>query len=285
MTYQLSSVRSNQAGFEHLGDLAKATKHLFADELELDMSRATSFDTNMAAPLGVILARVADELNSVRIVSVPVAVRKRLIESKFLTRYRYCSRDGEGHAVMPFQRFRLADEGALEEYVQRLLTNRPLSDMSERMTHRFRAKVFEVYQNAVIHSESEVGVFVCGRSFSSSSLLHLTIADGGIGIRDSVRRYFKNHRIGSVPALKWALKRHNTTKRGSQPGGLGLQFIQNFTNLNQGRLRIASRFALYEYHCGREICRKMTADFPGTAVTIEIDTADPGRCVLPLEVS
>lgn len=285
MTYQLSSVRSNQAGFEHLGDLAKATKHLFADELELDMSHATSFDTNMAAPLGVILTRVTDELNSVRIVSVPVAVRKKLIESRFLTRYRYRSIDGEGYTMMPFRRFRLADEGALEEYVQRLLTTISLPDMSERMTHRFRAKVFEVYQNAVIHSESEVGVFVCGRSFSSSSLLHLTIADGGIGIRDSVRRYFKNHRIGSVPALKWALKRHNTTKRGSQPGGLGLQFIQNFTSLNQGRLRIASRFAFYEYHCGREICRKMTADFPGTAVTIEIDTADPGRYVLPLEVS
>lgn len=34
-----------------------------------------------------------------------------------------------------------------------------------------------------------------------------------------------------------------------------------------------------------EICRKMTADFAGTAVTIEIDAADAGRHVLPLEVS
>lgn len=285
MTYQLPSVRSDRAGFESLGQLANATKHLFADELELDMSHASFFDTNMAACFGVVLAHIMDKLNSVSIASVPTAVKERLTNSQFLTQFRYDSKADTLPDTMPFRRFRLTDEGAFEEYICRVLTNSDFPAMSEKMIQRFRKKVFEVYQNAIIHSESEIGIFVSGHSLVRDNRIHFTIADGGIGIRGTVRRYFDNRRINSIRALRWALEPSNTTKRGNQPGGLGLQFIKNFATLNQGRIWIVSRFAFYEYYCGKEAFRKMTSDFPGTAVTIEINTADTGRYVLSSEVS
>ena len=65
MIYRLPTVYSNCEGFECLGDLAEATKKLFADELKLDMSQTRFFDANMAAPLGAVLARIADGLNTV----------------------------------------------------------------------------------------------------------------------------------------------------------------------------------------------------------------------------
>ena len=285
MTYQLPSVRSNQAGFEHLGHLAKATKHLFADELELDMSRATSFDTNMAAPLGVVLARVARKFNSVRIVFVPEPVKETLIDSRFLTHYRYRARSDTLQSATSFRRFRLTDAGAFQEYINQMLVSGCFPAMSQKIILRFKKKVFEVYQNAITHSESKIGVFVCGHSFAREKLIHFTIADCGIGVRGAVRRHLNDRRINSIQALRWALKPRNTTKTGKHPGGLGLNLIQKFSALNGGSIWIASRFALYNFCCGQENFRKMASDFPGTAVTIEINTADAGQCVLSSEVS
>lgn len=279
----MQSVRSDRAGFECLGQLAKATRYLFAEKLELDMSRVSSFDTNMAAPLGMVLARATDKFNSVSMASPPIAVKEVLTNSQFLTHFRYGSPADASPAKMPFRRFRLSDEGAFEEYVHRMLTSKDITAMSEKVIQRFRQKVFEVYRNSVTHSESEIGVFVCGHSFIRDNRLHFTIADGGIGVRGAVRRYFGTHRISSVPALKWALESPHTTKRG-HPGGLGLHYIKRFSTLNQGRFWIVSRFAFYEYHCGQETFEKMKSDFPGTAVTIEINTANTGRDSLSSEV-
>lgn len=284
MIYQLQSVRSNRAGFECLGQLAKTTRHLFANKLELDMSQVSSFDANMAAPLGVVLARATDKFNAVSIAYLPIAVKEMLTNNQFLTHFQYSCVDASP-ARMPFRRFRLTDEGAFEEYVHRMLTDKDISAMSEKVIQRFRQIVFEVYQNAVIHSESEIGILVCGQSFVRDNRLHFTIADGGIGIREAVRRYFGNRRISSIQAVKWALESQHTTKRNNHPGGLGFQFIKKLSTLNQGRVWIVSRFAFYEYHRGHGKFEKMKSDFPGTAVTIEINTEDTGRYFLSSEVS
>ena len=61
MIYYLPTINSNQEGYEYLAELAKATHSLFADRVELNFSRVGFFDANMAAPLGAILARIADD--------------------------------------------------------------------------------------------------------------------------------------------------------------------------------------------------------------------------------
>ena len=281
--YYLSPVRSNCTGFESLGGLAAATRDLFADELQLDMSQVGFFDANMAAPLGAVLAGVTDNFNRVKVVAVPERVRQILQKNRSLTHFQFKPLDDVNRTTMPFRRFRLSDEGAFEAYMRRQLRGKGMPVMSEGASSLFKRKVFEVYQNAVIHSESELGVFVCGQFFPQQNRLDFTIADAGSGIRDSVRRYFKNRKIGSIPALKWALQPSHTTKRGPQPGGLGLEFLQNFSRLNGGKVQIASRLGFYEFDSGAEIFRKMSADFPGTVVTIEINTADTTVYSLPAE--
>ena len=274
MIYYLPTVRSDCEGFECLGELAKATEDLFADRLQLDMSKAFFFDANMAAPLGAILARVAGEFNAVEIIALHSSVEQVLRKNQFLTHFRYQSLDDTNHTTMPFRRLRITDEGEFEEYIYWQLSGRGIPRMSEGASRLFKKKVFEVYQNALFHSESELGIFVCGQFFPQQRRLDFTITDAGIGIRDAVRRYFENPRINSLPALKWALQPYHTTKRGSHPGGLGLDFLQQFARLNQGKIQIASRFAFYELNGDEEIFEKMAVDFPGTVVTIEINTAD-----------
>lgn len=280
MIYRLPTVRSTFNGFEHLGRLASRTRDLVFDELILDMSRVNFFDANMAAPLGAILARVADAFNSVEIVEVPSRVKEILRKNRFLTRYQYEPLHDVYRTAMPFRRLRLSDQGVFDDYVDRRLEGKGMPEMSAKASKMFKAKVFEIYQNAVTHSESDVGIFVCGQFFPKQNRLDFTIADAGIGIRETVRRYFENDRIGSVRSLRWALAPHHTTKRGRLPGGLGLQLLKDFTRLNGGKIQIASRFGFYEYSDGDENFRKMSADFPGTAVTIEVNTADESTYVL-----
>jgi signal transduction histidine kinase len=284
MIYYLPTIYSNQEGYEYLAELAKATHSLFADRVELNFSRVGFFDANMAAPLGAILARIADDLNSVEIVDVPPLIERVLRKNRFLTQYHYQSLDDSNRTTMPFRRLQLSDEGLFEDYVKRELRGKGIPRMSEGLGKVFKKKVFEVYQNAVIHSGSTLGIFVCGQFFPQKQKLDLTITDAGIGIRENVRRFLRA-KISSVGAIRWALKEGHTTKEGSQPGGLGLKFLHEFIQLNKGRIQIASRFGFYEFRKGKETFEKMAADLPGTSVTIEINTGDTAEYCLESEVT
>ena len=285
MIHYLQTIYSNRQGYEHLAELAKATVKLRASRLELDFSRVQFFDANMAAPLGSVLARIVDRLNGVEIVNVPPLIERVLRKNGFLTNYRYPVWDGSSGTTIPYLRLQKTDEVAFEAYLQKHLKGKGIPQMSEGLGKVFKQKIYEVFQNAVMHSESTVGIFICGQFFPQQQRLDLTIADAGIGIRENVRRYFHDTKIPSVPAIRWALQEGHTTKKGKQPGGLGLKFLHDFARLNKGRIQIASRFGFYEFDAGTESFAKMSSDFTGTAVTIEVNTADTAAYRLSSEVS
>lgn len=285
MIHHLPTIRSNQDGYDRLAELAKATSDLMFDRLELSLSRVSFLDANMAAPLGVVLAGVADRFNTVEIVEVPEMVERILRKNGFLTQYRFEPLPDNNRTTIPYRRLQRNDEGLFEDYLQQHLKGKGMPRMSEGLGKVFKQKLFEVFQNAVIHSESELGIFVCGQWFPQKQKLDLTIADAGIGIRDRVRRHFGNDKIGSVPAIRWALQESNTTKTGRQPGGLGLKLLHEFARLNKGRIHIVSRFGFYEFNAGQESFAKLENDFPGTAVTLEVNTADTSAYCLASEVT
>ena len=285
MIHYLPTINSDQEGYERLAELSKAATVLFSDRLELDFSRVGFFGANMAAPLGAVLARIADGFNAIEIVNVPELIERVLRKNGFLTQYRYSELDDVNRTTISYRRFQRLEEGLFEDYLQRHLKGKGIPRMSEGLGKVFKKKVFEVFQNAVIHSDSELGIFVCGQFFPQKQRLDLTIADAGVGIRENVRRYFQDPKIASVPAIRWALAEGHTTKKGKQPGGLGLKFLHDFARLNMGRIHIVSRFGFYEFNAGEESIAKMAGDYPGTTVTLEVNTADTAAYRLASEVS
>mgnify|MGYP001558296520 CR=1 FL=1 len=283
MIRYLPTIHSNQDGYERLAELFKETASLRADRLELNFSRVSFFDANMAAPLGVVLARVADRFNAIEIVNVPEPIERVLRKNDFLAHYRYPPMDDVNRTTIPYLRLQRSGGGLLGDYLQQHLRGKGIPRMSEGLGKVFKKKIFEVFQNAVIHSESEPGIFVCGQFFPQKQKLDLTIADAGIGIRETVRRYHGT-KFSSIDAIRWALQEGHTTKKGAQPGGLGLKLLHDFVNLNQGRIQIASRFGYYEFSAGQDSFTKMAEDYPGTVVTIEVNTADTFACRLASEV-
>ena len=128
-------------------------------------------------------------------------------------------------------------------------------------------------------------MYVCGQLYPQNHRLDFTLADAGVGIRTKVRKYFNREDISSVTAIHWALQEGKTTKTGSQPGGMGLKFLKEFVSLNKGKLQIASRYGFYEYSAGTETFAKLSGDFPGTVVNLEVNTADQQSYRLSSEIS
>lgn len=284
MIHYLPTIHSDKEGFEHLASLAADTEKLHADRLEVDFSKCGFFDANMAASLAAVLVRIADNLNAVEIVKVPSGIEHILRKNRFLLSYGYNAIDDVNQTTLPYRRIQLSDAGRFEDYLNRHLQGKGIPRMTEGLGKRFKQSIFEVFQNAVIHSHSRLGVFVCGQFFPQLQRLDLTIADAGVGIRTNVRNYL-GIKISSKEAIRWALQEGHTTKTGPQPGGMGLQFLKEFIVLNKGKIYIASRQGFYEYRDGQESFQKLAADLPGTAVNLEINTGDTSKYRLRSETS
>ena len=284
MIFRLPTIHSEREGFEQLAELTDAAAELFAGRLELDFSRCGFFDANMAAPLAAVLSRIAEKFNTIEIVSVPEGTAKILRKNGFLVNYRYEPLDDVNRTTIPFQRMQLSDQGRFSDYIERHLRGKGIPRMTEGLGKVFKQSVFEVFQNAVLHSHSKLGVFVCGQFFPQLQHLDFTLADAGVGIRTNVRRFLGSN-ISSVDAIRWALEDRNTTKTGAQPGGVGLKFLTDFIRLNRGKLQIASRRGFYECVNGEETFTMMDSDFRGTAVNLEINTGDTASYCLASETS
>jgi hypothetical protein len=284
--YYLPTIKSQKDGFDHLAELAAETEEVYNSVVELDFSRCAFFDANMAAPLAAVLTLLSVErFNRVEIVNIRTAIKNILCKNSFLVPYGYDPVVDANQTALPFIRLQLKDENSFADYLNKHLNGKGIPRMTKAMGKMFMQSVFEVFQNVVIHSGSELGVFICGQFYPQLQRLDLTIADAGIGIRTNVRRYLQNNKLSSVAALKWALQAGNTTKTGTQPGGVGLKFLKDFIELNGGKIQIASRYGFYEYNRGAESFPKLTADFTGTAVNLEINTGDTHTYQLSSEIS
>ena len=284
MIFRLSTIHSDQKGFDHLSSLAEGASELFGSRLELDLVRCSFFDANMASPLAAVLARIADKFNAIEIVNVPAAIERILRKNGFLTLYSYEKLADSNLTTIPFRRIQLTDAGRFEDYLGRHLKGKGIPKMTEGLGKVFKQSVFEVFQNSVMHSRSKLGIFACGQFFPQLQRLDFTLSDAGIGIRTNVRRAF-DPKISSIDAIRWALVEGHTTKRGAQPGGVGLKFLKDFIALNRGKIQIASRRGFYECLAGKEMFATMDADFPGTVVNLEINTADTSSYRLTSEIS
>lgn len=284
MQLKISTTRSNYTGFEALAAIAMQSKEIVLDTLELDFSDCIFFEANMAAPLYAILARNYDRLNDVTLKNIRPEVEEILRKNHFLTRFGYTETYDRNQTTLPFKVFKLGAGEQFADYLDRYMQGRGIPPMSAALKKKFHQSLFEIFQNAALHSKSESGIFVCGQFYPHKQRVDFTIADAGIGIRQNVRRYLKNDKITSCDAIKWALQEGHTTKTGRQPGGLGLKLIKDFIELNKGSIQIISRHGFYRFTSRGDEIRKMDHDFPGTCVNIEINTADSYQYCLKSEL-
>jgi hypothetical protein len=284
MQLKINTVRSDYAGFNGIAAVAAKSKEIVLDTLELDFSDCNFFEANMAAPLYAILARNYDRLNDVVLKNIRPEILEILRKNHFLTRFGYTEGHDRNQTTLPFKIFKTGAGEQFADYLDRYMQGKGIPPMTEGVKKKFHQSLFEIFQNAALHSKSESGIFVCGQFYPHKQRVDFTIADAGIGIRQNVRKYLRDNKISSCDAIKWALQEGHTTKTGRQPGGLGLKLIKDFIELNKGRIQIISRHGFYQFANQGDEIRKMYHDFPGTCVNIEINTADAYQYCLRSEL-
>lgn len=272
MKFFLSNCPTNLTGFIELARLAEQGEKLFADTLELDLSACNWIDANMVAPLGAVLATVTDALNDVSIVNVPEKIRSILRKNEFLSHYGEAALADSYGTAMPYRRVDLSDERYFASYLGKYTQNKGIPKMTPALQRRFFESIGELYANAMMHSQSRLGVFVCGQHFPKKHCFDFCISDAGAGFEGSILRAF-GLKVDSMKAMQFCLTGGNTTKK-HEPGGLGLKLLQRFIELNNGRIVIVSRAAYYEYAKGKDAFHRLDSPFPGTCINIEINTAD-----------
>jgi hypothetical protein len=260
--------------------------------LEIDMRHTRWMDANMCAPFGAIL--YAAQSPHYRISGLCDKVMTIIQKNGFLPNFGFDREklpDLYGTTI-EYSRFERTDAQAFKNYVARHFVGRAkgLPKMSAQLQGKFRESISEIFENAVDHSNSKMGIFTCGQFFPGKhdhthARLDFSIADLGDGMRKVI-----SNRLGiemtSQEAIKWAVAGTNTTRQRSdgKPGGLGLKLIKDFINLNQGRLQIVSDSGYWSFtYQGVEVM-SLESPFPGTIVNIEINAADKQSYRLASEV-
>ncbi len=285
MIFKLPEIRHDQAGFEALVKLWAQTETCFLDDIDIDMSAVTWFDADMCAALGAILYRLGENLNTVKLKNIRSDVESILSKNRFLSTYGREKIPDQWGTTLPYQRFDTKDDRYFASYIETELINRSeMPVMSPGLLKKFRESIFEIFSNAVLHSKTEHGIFSCGQFFPKRNRLNFSVTDLGIGICQNVK---ENTNLDLTPegAIVWATEGHNTTKRGKIPGGLGLKLLREFIRLNGGCIQIVSDAGYWRQEKDKIILAHLSQPFPGTVVSVEINTTDSQSYVLSSELS
>lgn len=281
----LPVIESNYEGFNRLIRLAEETSDLSYANITMDFRAVSWFDANMCAPLGAILYRLSRKLNTVSIVNIPSRVERILSKNSFLSNYGHAKRLDEWGTTIRYNRLEPKDERYFGAYIERHFRYKAIPQMTPALRKKFWESIFELFSNAVIHSETKLGIFTCGQYFPKKQRLDFSIADLGIGMRRNLRRK-RGLNYSAEQAINWAMEGRNTTKTGSIPGGLGLKLLREFIKLNNGCIQVVSDRGFWEQdRNGSVITKSFDFPFPGTVVNIEINTADTNSYALSSEIS
>lgn len=284
MRFTLPTIRHNQAGFAALVQLSsKAEKCLF-DDVDLDMGGTTWFDADMCASLGAVLYRLGQNLNTIRLSNIQSDVEAALSKNGFLSHYGRKKIPDCWGTTIPYQRFDAKDDRFFADYIENELIHRDeMPVMSPGLLKKFRESIFEIFSNAVLHSRTEMGIFSCGQFFPTRHRLDFSVADLGIGMRQNIGDAVGLD-LSAEEAIGWATEGRNTTKRGPVPGGLGLKLLGEFIDLNGGSIQIVSDAGYWKRENGITQTAALEHMFPGTVVTLEINTADTSSYELASEL-
>lgn len=170
---------------------------------------------------------------------------------------------------------------------ENLLTKSGLPELSSALKRTMSNNIQEIFGNAPLHGECEK-VISCGQYFHKKKELIFTIVDCGNTIKENVERYFSHINAKSPPhGIAWAVVEDNSTKEivNGKSGGKGLALLKEFISLNGGEIHICSGKEIWEYKNNDEKVDTISANFPGTIVTIKIRMDDNKSYSLTSEVT
>jgi len=279
-------IESSPTGFRWLCSLASRLEDCLFETINLDLMGLTWFDANLCSVLGAIFYKANRNINTVKITNLPNRIKNILSKNNFLSSYGGGALEDTYSTTIQYLRFDKEDDRFFVQYLENNLMGKAIPRMSPALHDEFIGGLMEIFNNAVIHSETRYGIFACGQYFPAKERVDFTITDLGIGIRENIKKH-RGYDFSAENAIDWAMS-GNTTKRKADgiPGGLGLKCVREFIRKNQGYIQVVSNNGYWEQTRDGNVNMELFPDtFPGTVVNISINTSDPCSYKLSSEVS
>jgi hypothetical protein len=268
--YRLNAEIGEADGFAQLGRLYAAAIESPADTLTIDFRSIQWIDAHLAAGYAAIIQLLKFERNiKVNFINIDPKVRE-ILAHHGITGFRPEKRK---ESVIPVTVFQPGGSKDFAAYSQTHFARMPIPLMTPAVKEKFFEGIDELFSNAEIHSKTKLGIYACGQFFPWKNKIDFSIVDLGIGFERGVNGT-KNLGLSDHGAIEWAMTGTNTTRSGDIPGGLGLKLLKDFVGLNKGKFTVISYAGIWCLGLNGVGCKAMQHPFPGTAITLEINTAD-----------
>ena len=156
------------------------------------------------------------------------------------------------------------------QYYNSIFKDKDLVPLSSNLT--------EVFNNIFDHSFSSVNGYVITEYFSDKNILSFSVCDFGIGIAESLNKYYTEKGEKTLidsEAIKKSLVTGVSTHSTPQNRGFGLGNVLDFTENFNGYLCIYSNNGYLEKRAGEDYSLMTTNfNFLGTLVKVEISTLE-----------
>lgn len=281
-----NNIRSNIDGYQALINIFNKCKVLNNTTVYFNCIYLTFFEANLCALLGCIIEKLHSNNCRVEFIEVKDNVKTIMLKNGFLKYYfnnEQIVEDTFGTTVKYLAVHKNDDDDIFEKYIiQEVLGKDNFPSMSVKLTEKILTNIFEVYVNAKTHGKCEF-IHACGQFFprNDNKPLRFTIVDLGVNIKENVS-LFMNIDVKACEAIKWAMKKGNTTKT-TEPGGLGLSYIFEFIELNMGKVEIISSNGIYIYEKGEVLTIELNEEFSGTIVNFTFNLDDKKKYKLTQE--
>jgi hypothetical protein len=262
-------IRANSLGFEALSNLHSELSQLQNSNVGIDCKRLTWIDAQLGASLLTIvnLARISG--NDIAFYNIVPRIQTILKKNKTLSGGAV---DVNGTTI-PMTGFDANSAVEFSKFSKAQLMRRKMPRMSDGLVKKFFEGIDELFANSALWANSPTSVFAGGQFFPRLDRLAFVISDGGRGIQGSLSAAGKNF-AAPEDAIDWAMEMNNSARQGDIPGGLGLGILKEFIGMNGGCLLVCSHHGYWECRNGIMKKQRIANQYPGTVVSLEINTAD-----------
>ncbi|BCH59485.1 hypothetical protein RvVAR0630_21090 [Agrobacterium vitis] len=265
----LTDLNTDPESFDKISSFYKVCHGFEGERIIFDFSNVKWIDAHLSAPMMLVIEKIRQKGNFVDFVNAIPRVEDILRRNGFFSTNNLNNRG----TVIPLSSFKVDEGVSYSQFIRSELDRLKLPKMTDPLRLKIYEGLDEVFMNSSIHAGSEMPIFACGQFFPKYERIDFSITDGGIGINGAYSKAFGSS-ISAVEAIDWAMADGNTTRQGDIPGGLGLKILRSFIHLNSGRFIVVSRNGYWMEQNGRVQRVYMKHEFPGTVVTIEVNTAD-----------
>lgn len=270
-------LKTDRDGFNFLAGLWHDAKDC-KENIKFNFDRCKFIEVNLAAVLGAMFDRLLFN-GATPYVTYPdyIGSRRSLVRTGFYKNLRDDAKNEDRERYIPYRRFSIKESLSFKEYIHDEFTHKKrFPQCTETAELKIIEIICEVFANAVTHGGS-MYVYCCGESHERFGIpmLDMSIVNMGTTIPDLVNEHLYRtfqKELSPCDCIHWAFKKGNTTK--STPGGLGLDILNTFITLNEGKLQMVSGTAMVDYSDGEHQFDSLDYPFPGTIVNLEINCAD-----------